>query len=73
MSNPIFEQYGRQNSNEAFLSQLIADARRFKQTVQGNPREMVQNLVNQGKISQQDINRVFPVVNQIANMMQTMK
>lgn len=69
MSNPIFEQYGRQNPQEAFLSQLIADARQFRQTMQGNPREMVQNLVNQGKISQNDINRVFPVVNQIANMM----
>lgn len=69
MSNPLYGQYGKQNPQEAFLSQLMADARRFKQTMQGNPREMVQNLVNQGKISQQDINRVFPVVNQIANMM----
>jgi hypothetical protein len=69
MSNPVYSQYGKQNPQEAFLSQLMADARRFKQTMQGNPREMVQNLVNQGKITQQDINRVFPVVNQIANMM----
>lgn len=69
MSNPLYSQYGKQNPQEAFLSQLMEDARRFKQTMQGNPREMVQNLVNQGKISQQDINRVFPVVNQIANMM----
>ena len=69
MSNPLYSQYGKQNPQEAFLSQLMADARRFKQTMQGNPREMVQNLVNQGKISQQDINRVFPVVIQIANMM----
>lgn len=69
MSNPLYSQYGKQNPQEDFLSQLMADAQRFKQTMQGNPREMVQNLVNQGKISQQDINRVFPVVNQIANMM----
>ncbi len=69
MSNPIFEQYGRQNPQEAFLSKLIGDARHFRQTMQGNPREMVQNLVNQGKISQNDINQVFPVVNQIAKMM----
>lgn len=69
MSNPLYSQFGKQNPQEAFLSQLMEDAQRFKQTMQGNPREMVQNLVNQGKISQQDINRVFPVVNQIANMM----
>lgn len=69
MSNPLYSQYGRQNPQEAFLSQLIADARQLRHTMQGNPREMVQSLVNKGKISQQDINRVFPVANQIANMM----
>lgn len=68
MSNPLYNQYGR-NGNEDFMTNLMNEARQLRQSIQGDPREIVQNLVNQGKISQQDINRVFPMANQIANMM----
>ena len=68
MSNPLYNQFGG-NSNDNFITNLMNEARQLRQSIQGDPREIVQNLVNQGKISQQDLNRVFPMANQIANMM----
>ncbi|MEE1171090.1 MAG: hypothetical protein U0K87_01940 [Ruminococcus sp.] len=68
MSNPLYNQFGG-NSNDNFIANIMNEAKQLRQSIQGDPREIVQSLVNQGKISQQDLNRVFPMANQIANMM----
>lgn len=68
MSNPLYNQFGG-NGNDNFIANIMNEAKQLRQSIQGDPREIVQSLVNQGKISQQDLNRVFPMANQIANMM----
>ena len=50
MSNPLFSALGGQQMNP--MAQLVADARKLRQTMQ-NPRAEVERLVQTGQMSQQ--------------------
>ena len=63
MSNPLFSALGGQQMNP--MAQLVADARRLKQTMTTNPREEVQKLLNSGAMSQEDFNRYAQIANQL--------
>ena len=62
MSNPLYGQFGGQQTNP--MQQLVADARRLKQTMQ-NPRAEVERLVQSGQMSQSDFNRYSQIAQQI--------
>ena len=62
MSNPLYGQFGGQQTNP--LQQLVADARKLRQTMQ-NPRAEVERLVQTGQMSQQDFNRYSQIAQQI--------
>ena len=62
MSNPLFSALGGQQTNP--MSQLVADARKLRQTMQ-NPRAEVERLVQTGQMSQQDFNRYSQIAQQI--------
>lgn len=62
MANPLFSQFGGQQTNP--MQQLIADARRLRNTVQ-NPRETVQQLVASGQMSQDQFNQFAQIAQQI--------
>ena len=63
MSNPLFSGLGGQQMNP--MAQLVADAKRLKQTMTTNPREEVQKLLNSGAMSQEDFNRYAQIANQL--------
>lgn len=46
------------------MDQLLADARRLKQTMQ-NPRAEVERLLQTGQMSQSDFNKYSQIANQI--------
>lgn len=69
MSNPIFNQFGNTPLNDGGISQLIQDARNFKQNFKGNPREEVEKLMKSGQMSQADFNRLSQIANNIVGMM----
>ncbi len=69
MSNPIFNQFGNNPINDGGISQLIQDARNFKQNFKGNPREEVEKLMRSGQMSQADFNRLSQIANNIVGMM----
>ena len=52
-----------QNMNP--MQQLIADARRMKQTFTGNPKEEVQKLLNSGAMTQDQFNQYAQIANQL--------
>lgn len=56
MSNPLFNQLGGnvQNNN---MMQMVQQFQQFKQTLNGNPKDMVMQMLSNGKISQADLNR----------------
>lgn len=62
MSNPLYGQFGGQQMNP--MAQLVADARKLRQTMQ-NPRAEVERLVQTGQMSQQDFNRYSQIAQQI--------
>lgn len=63
MANPLY----RNNQNQ--FSGIIQQAQELKRTMNGNPREIVQGLLNSGQMSQADFNRLMPMAQQIAAMM----
>ena len=62
MANPLFNALGGQQMNP--MAQLVADARKLRQTMQ-NPRAEVERLVQTGQMSQQDFNRYSQIAQQI--------
>ena len=63
MANPLFSALGGQQMNH--MAQLVADAKRLQQTMTGNPKQMVEELVKSGRMSQQDFNNYAQIANQI--------
>ena len=66
MANQLFSALNgnnRQNANP--VQQLIADAKRLQQTMNGNPRQMVESLVKSGQMSQDQFNQYAQIANQL--------
>lgn len=63
MANPLFNALGGQQMNP--MQQLIADAKRMKQTFTGNPKEEVQKLLNSGAMTQEQFNQYAQIANQL--------
>ena len=62
MSNPLYGQFGGQQTNP--MQQLVADARKLRQTMQ-NPRAEVERLLQTGQMSQSDFNKYSQIAQQI--------
>lgn len=62
MPNPLFSQFGGQQFNP--MQQLVADARKLKQTMQ-NPRAEVERLLQTGQMSQSQFNQFSQIAQQI--------
>ena len=62
MANNLFNALNGQQMNP--MAQLVADARKLRQTMQ-NPRAEVERLVQTGQMSQQDFNRYSQIAQQI--------
>lgn len=63
MSNPLYGQFGGQQTNNGF-SYFMNEFQRLQQTVK-NPRQEVERLLNTGAMSQQDLNRLGQMANQM--------
>ena len=62
MANPLFSQFGEQQTNP--FQQLVTDARKLRQTMQ-NPRAEVERLLQTGAMSQQKFNELSQIAQQI--------
>lgn len=60
--NPLYEQM-RQGSGD-LLSQFNA----FKRSFSGNPQQVIQNMLNSGRITQAQLNSAMQRANQMAKM-----
>lgn len=63
MSNPLFNQYGNNS-----YSNVIQRFNQFKQSFHGDPKQQVQNLLNSGKVSQQQYNQAVQMANEFAKL-----
>ena len=64
MSNPLFDQFGNKGGND-FMSQF----NQFRRTFSGNPQQMIQQMLNSGKITQDQLNSAMQRANQLMKMM----
>lgn len=64
MSNPLFNMMGGNNVN----NQLLQNLQQFKSTLKGDPREQVQQLLNSGRVSQQQYDQAVRMAKQIQGM-----
>lgn len=62
MSNPLYGQFGGKQANP--IQQLVADARKLRQTMQ-NPRAEVERLLQTGQMSQAQFNQFSQIAQQI--------
>ena len=62
MPNPIYDQFGGQQASP--MQQLVADARKLRQTMQ-NPRAEVERLLQSGQMSQSQFNQFSQIAQQI--------
>ena len=67
--NPLFNilNGGMQPQNP--MMKMMTQLNQFKQTFQGDPRQQVQQLLNSGRMSQEQFNQLSQMATQIQNMM----
>lgn len=61
---PLYNMMNQNNLYNNFMKQF----NEFKKTVNGNPQEQIQQLLNSGKISQSQYNAAVQKANMIKNM-----
>lgn len=62
--NPLFNSMGGQ-APQNNMGQLLQNFERFKAQFQGNPQQMVQQLISSGKMSQAQYNQLAQMANQL--------
>ena len=65
MSNPLFQMLGGQNNQ---ITQMIQQFQQFKNSFNGNPKEIVMNMLSQGKITQQQLDQAQVMANQLKDL-----
>jgi hypothetical protein len=61
MPNPLYQQIGGGMPNNPMLQRLM----QFKQMFNGNPQQMIQNMLNSGKLTQSQLNQYAKQTNEI--------
>lgn len=67
MSNPLFNQFG--NSQYGNMNNVVQRFNQFKQQFHGDPRQQVQQLLNSGRVSQDQYNRAVQMANALQKML----
>ena len=68
MSNPIFSALKNQAPVNPF-AQIINEAKQFKKTFTGSPKDEVQRLLNSGQMSQLQFNQLSQMAQQVLQAM----
>lgn len=70
MSNPLYSMLGGMNpmpNNN--MMQLLQQFMQFKQNFRGDPRQQVQQMLNSGRVTQDQYNRAVQMANMLQQMM----
>ncbi len=71
MANQLFNMLGGNNMPGPFgnMQQIMAQLNQFRQSFQGDAKQQVQQLLNSGKMSQAQYNKLSQMATQIQNML----
>ena len=67
--NPLFNILNGGTQPQNSMINMMAQLNQFRQTFQGNPKQQVQQLLNSGRMSQEQFNQLSQMATQIQNMM----
>lgn len=59
--NPLYQQLGNTTPANPMIQQFL----QFKKTFNGDPQQIIQNMLNSGKITQAQVNRLAQQANQL--------
>ena len=62
--NPLYQQLNSSNTNP-----LFSRIKQFKQMFSGDPKQMVQQMLNSGRLNQAQLNQYAQQANEIYKMM----
>ena len=65
MPNPLYNQLGGANQ----LNPMFSRIKQFKDTFKGDPKQMVQSMLNSGRITQAQLNQYAQQADQIYKML----
>lgn len=68
MSNPLFSAIGGNQQNNQ-IAQIKNEIDKFQKTFNGNPKDEVQKMLNNGTLSQRQFNEYAAMANQIMSLM----
>ncbi len=66
MSNPLYQQMNQQTNS---MTNIVQRFQQFKQAFSGDPRQQVQQLLNSGRVTQQQYNQAVQMAQQLQRMM----
>lgn len=72
MPSPLFNAFGNQAPSGSPLSNMsnfITRFNQFRQTFSGNPQQQIQQMLNSGQISQEQLNQASNMARQIMSFM----
>lgn len=73
MANQLFKTLGNSNSNVPAplgnLQTLVEKLNQFKNSFSGDPKQQVQQLLNSGRMTQNQYNQLSQMATQIQNML----
>lgn len=65
MNNPLYQMLGQQMPQNSLLQRF----QQFRQSFQGDPRQQVQQLLNSGKVTQQQYNQAVQMAQQLRGLL----
>lgn len=68
MSSPLFNQLNKPVPVNPMMQKLV----QFKNSFNGNPQEIIQQMLNNGKLSQDQLNQYAQQANNLYNQMKNM-
>ena len=66
MSNPLFSLLGGQNT---MMNPLMQRFQQFRQMFRGDPNQQIQQIMNSGKVNQQQYNQAVQMAQQLKQML----
>ena len=68
MSNPLFKAM-MQNTPMGNAQNLVSQYQQFRNTFKGDPRQKIQEMLNSGQITQQQVNQAQNMASQFKNLL----
>lgn len=65
MANPLFNMMGGNNMQSPVIQQFM----QFRNSFRGDPKQQVQQMLNSGRVTQQQYDKAVQMANQLQKMM----